>query len=140
MAISRSLPAKFPAFLAGFKLTDGDVMQALMDEMFSAENGITATAGGTKAAARPLTCAKNTVSVCATAADSVLLPAPQIGRTILVANRGAASMQVFGSGSDTINGVATGTGVAQAAGIESAYYCDGISSAGVGTWQQISGS
>ena len=42
------------------------------------QNGITATPGGTRAAAIPLTAAFNRIAVCATAADSVALP-PAVG-------------------------------------------------------------
>lgn len=134
------LPAKFPSFRRGLQLADGDMLNDLMAELFSAENGITATPGGGKSGARPITSANNTVATVGTAADSILLPDSYPGRVIRIANRGANSMQVFGKNSDTINGVATGTGVAQAAGIESIYFCDGVSAAGIGTWQQVSGS
>jgi hypothetical protein len=43
------------------------------------------------------------------------------GQQIIVINNTANSMQVFGSGTDTINGVATATGVAQAAGKHAIY-------------------
>lgn len=97
--------------------------QGTIPPIADTEVGITATAGGTKAAARPLTAAINEVSVCATAADSVLLMPAKRGLCIFVDNNGAASMQVFGQGTDTINGVATGTGVAQAAGLAAMYVC-----------------
>lgn len=84
---------------------------------------VTATAGGTKAAATALTAAINNITVCATAADSVLLPAAKAGMSIFVTNRGAASAQVFGAGTDTINDVATGTGVAQANSVSALYVC-----------------
>lgn len=82
----------------------------------SIEKGITATAGGTKAAARALTAGVNIISTCATANDSCLLMPALYGLCIFVANDGVASMQLFGQGTDTIDGVATGTGVAVAAG------------------------
>lgn len=40
-----------------------------------------------------------------------------------MANAGANAMQVFGSGSDTINGAASGTGVSQPAGKVASYIC-----------------
>lgn len=85
--------------------------------------GITAHAGGGQASATALTGAINRVDTVGTAADSVALPAPSaVGQTVIVINNAAAnSMQVFGSGTDTINGVATGTGVAQAAGKTAIY-------------------
>lgn len=85
--------------------------------------GITAHAGGGQGSATALTGAINRVDTVATAADSVALPAPTfVGQHVTVINNAAAnSMQVFGSGTDTINGVATGTGVAQAAGKTAVY-------------------
>lgn len=85
--------------------------------------GLTATAGGTKAAALPLVNAVNQISTCATAADSVLLPPAVAGISVLVINDGAASCQVFGQGTDTIDGVATGTGKALANAKRGIYSC-----------------
>jgi hypothetical protein len=78
---------------------------------------LTAHAGGTQAAALALSAlvTVHEVTVCATNGDSVKLPAPgTVGEVHIVINNGAASLQVFGSGTDTINAVATGTGVAVA--------------------------
>jgi hypothetical protein len=101
----------------------------------SVEDAITATAGGTKAAARALTAAVNRISVCATAADSVLLPLADAGARVVIANDGAASAQVFGAGTDTINAVATATGVAQAAGTKALYAC--VKAAPAGNWIRV---
>ena len=84
---------------------------------------VTATAGGTKAAAFPLVADANRIAVCATAADSVLLPPALAGATVFVANDGAASCQVFGQGTDTIDAVATATGKALAATKRGIYVC-----------------
>lgn len=73
--------------------------------------GVTARAGGTKALATALTKQLNRITVCATADDSVLLPPAQVGAVVAVFNDGAAAARVFGAGTDTIDGVATGTGV-----------------------------
>jgi hypothetical protein len=85
--------------------------------------GITAFAGGGQSSATALTTITNEVTAVATAADSVKLPAPsKVGQIVVVTNAHASnSMQVFGAGTDTINGVATGTGVAQAAGKTALY-------------------
>lgn len=83
------------------------------------ENTLTAHAGGTQAAALALSASVSVhrVTVCATNADSVKLPAPSVaGELHVIANDGAATLQVYGSGTDTINGVATATGVAVATG------------------------
>jgi len=90
---------------------------------FSVSAAVTAAAGGAKADAVPLTAAINTVTVVATIADSVLLPPAVPGRVIFVNNTAANSMQVFGQGTDTINAVATATGVAQAGGVSALYIC-----------------
>jgi hypothetical protein len=85
---------------------------------------VTAKAGGTRAAATKLTAAVNRIGTCATAADSVCLPPAVGGQVIYVVNGGAASAQVFGdpATSDTINGVAAGTGVALANGKSASYF------------------
>jgi hypothetical protein len=78
--------------------------------------GITAFAGGGQGSATLLTKTNNSVDTVATAADSVKLPLATVGARIRVFNTTATSAQVFGSGTDTINAVATATGVALAAG------------------------
>ena len=59
----------------------------------------------------------------ATLFDSVKLPPSQPGMTIILENAGANSMQVFGNGTDTINTVATATGVSQMVGSVVIYTC-----------------
>lgn len=93
-------------------------------EQYSAADGLTAYAGGGQANALQLTKGVNRISTVATAADSVKLPASVPGRIVWITNGAASnSMQVFGAGTDTINDVATATGVAQAAGKTAAYVC-----------------
>jgi hypothetical protein len=59
----------------------------------------------------------------------------QVGMIMCVRNDGAASMQVFGTTPDTINGVATGTGVAVGNGKSAIFWCDGYNqTTNVGTW------
>lgn len=77
----------------------------------STAGNVTAHAGGTKAAATALAAQFNRIGTCATADDSVLLPAAVVGRFVVVFNDGAAAARVFGAGTDTIDGVATATGV-----------------------------
>lgn len=100
--------------------------------------GLTAHAGGGQANALPLANAMNEVSTVATAADSVSLPLANDGLVVYLRNASATSMQVFGSGTDTINGVATATGVAQAAGVSAIYFC--TKSAPAGTWGRVQSS
>jgi hypothetical protein len=90
----------------------------------SSADNLTAHAGGGKASALALTADINRISTVATAADSVLLPASVAGMRIVVINGAATNaMQVFGTGTDTINDVATATGVSQSAGIATLYSC-----------------
>lgn len=78
---------------------------------------ITAHAGGTQAAATPVTTAVTLIAVCATAGDSVVLPPATGGQVLWIINAGAASCQIFATpGPGTINGIANGTGIALAAG------------------------
>jgi hypothetical protein len=99
-------------------------------------SGLVATPGGVQATALLLPGVVNYVGTVATAADAVrLAPAPSLNDSILVVNQGAASMQVFGSGTDTINGVATATGVAQAAGVAALYICTAVGA--VNKWNRF---
>ncbi len=101
--------------------------------------GITAHAGGGQASATALTATIDSVDTVATAADSVALPLAVAGLVRYVTNNTANSMQVFGSGTDTINigagDVATATGVAQAANKSAIYFC--IKSAPAGKWERV---
>jgi len=96
-------------------------------------------AGGGQTNATALAATANVVTTVASANDSVKLPLAKKGMKILVHNGHASnSMQVFGAGVDTINGVATATGVAQAAGKSALYYAvsdgDGTNA---GAWFRI---
>ena len=95
---------------------------------------ITATAGGTRAAAVPLRAAINRISVCATAADSVALPPAMGGQEVSLINSGAAACQVFAAvgTNDTINGVAAATGISVAAAGKAQFI-----SPGPGLWFSI---
>lgn len=95
----------------------------------SETDNITAHAGGGQASATALTTELNRVTTVATAGDSVKLPVSAPGLTIIVINHGANSMQVYGSGTDTIDDVATATGVSQMAGSNVIYSCTTA-----GTW------
>ena len=112
------------------------------------ETGITATASGNQANAYALTAQISRVDTVGSGNDSVSLPkvvaSPQntsypgyVGAMMFVRNNaGANSMQVFGVTPDTINSVATGTGVAVPAGKSAIFWCDGYTqSTNVGTWQ-----
>jgi hypothetical protein len=102
-----------------------------------AENALTAHAGGTQAAALALssTVSVHRVTVCATNADSVKLPTAVAGEVHIVRNDGATILQVYGSGTSTINGVATATGVAVGAGKTALFFC--ITAGAAGTWYML---
>jgi|SRR5215831_517894 len=63
---------------------------------FNAQYGVIAHAGGGNANATPLAGWLNTVTTCATAADSVMLPPGYAGMEVTVINHGAAACTVFG--------------------------------------------
>ena len=72
---------------------------------------------GGRASAVPVTTMITRVTTVASAADSVMLPPAAPGLDLTLINAAAANaMQVFGNGSDTIDGTAGSTGVSQAAG------------------------
>ncbi len=74
--------------------------------------GIIAHAGGGQTNATLLTAgAFNNITTVATTADSVKLPPSVSGLIVTVSNQGANAAQIFGTSPDTINGVATGTGI-----------------------------
>lgn len=113
------------------------------------ETGITATSGGGQANAYALTAQMSKVATVAAGADSVSLPKIAVhgdseanpgvqGMIMFVRNDGANSMQVFGANPDTINGVATGTGVAVGAGKSAMFVADSYTqSTNVGNWSMF---
>lgn len=90
----------------------------------SSADSITAGSTQTQAGATLLTKKINRVTVVATAGDGVRLPASAAGALIAVLNADSAdAMRVYGAGTDTINGVATATGVLQQANTLVIYAC-----------------
>lgn len=107
----------------------GASVVAGIDELiqnFSAATSITAHAAGGQAAAVLLTASINRVTVVATSGDSVKLPPGYAGDMVTVINTGVNPCQVYGSGTDTINGVATGTGVSQPINSADTYWCPAV--------------
>lgn len=117
------VPAPFQTY---FRLTDG---QALDNELAfpktASEDLITASTTHTQAAAYAMTAPLSRVTTVAVAADGVALPPAKVGSNIWVINDGANAMQVYGNSAlgDTINSVATATGVSQPAGTIAHYTC-----------------
>lgn len=105
------------------KIVGTDVYISQLPHFTNAMTGITAHAGGGQSSATALTAFASSVDTVGTAADSVILLPSAVGLMYMVYNSTANSMQVFGTSPDTINAVATATGVAQAAGKMAIYYC-----------------
>ena len=100
------------------------------------QSTLTAHAGGGQANALQLQYDGASVTTVATAADSVKLPSAKPGAEYNLVNDAATNaMQVFGSGTDTINKVATATGVSQAAGVAAYYFC-----VVAGNWSRVQSS
>jgi hypothetical protein len=97
----------------------------------STQIGLTAQADGTKANATQLGYGLNTVTTVAGAADSLLLPYAFPGACVVVVNTVATAAQVFGKGTDTIDGVATATGIDIAASTRNIFW--GVTGEGDGT-------
>lgn len=86
-------------------------------------NGLTAHSGGGQASALALVSYVNNISTVAAVGDSVRLPVSAAGMVIAVGNSATNAMQVYGAGTDTINAVATGTGVTQQPNTVCFYEC-----------------
>ncbi|RKD35752.1 MULTISPECIES: right-handed parallel beta-helix repeat-containing protein [unclassified Rhizobium] len=97
-----------------------------------AATGIAAYASGGQSNATLLMASLNVVSTASSVNASVKIVPCVPGRQQTVANLAANSIQVFGSASDTINGAAIGTGIAQAAGKIATYFCTGA-----GNWSRL---
>jgi len=99
---------------------------AIWLESFS--EALTAHAGGGQASALVLTALLNRVTTVATIADSVkLLPTTNYisnssSGSVTVINAAANALQIYGNGSDTINGVAAATGVSIPGGKTASFF------------------
>lgn len=106
-----------------------------------ATTSITAHAGGGQSASVALGYGFNQVGTVASGSDSVQLPPCNVGAMVYVTNDGSNSMTVFGNSarSDTINGTAGSTGVAQANGAHAIYFCavPDATTAAAGKWTTI---
>lgn len=79
--------------------------------LHKATNAITAFAGGGQASATALTSTINSITTCATAADSVKLPTATAGSIIQVSNLGAAYADVYPTSGDLIDALAANTAI-----------------------------
>ena len=111
------------------------------------EISITATASGNQTTAYQLSAQISRVDTVASGNDSVRLPkivaspgqlsatGASRGAIMVITNNGANAMQLFGATPDTINAVATGTGISVGAGVTLILVAVGFTQAtGVGTW------
>lgn len=89
------------------------------------ENNITAFAGGGQGSATALSASVmfHRIATVATALDSVKLPLATVGQVHFIRNDGANVAQIYGSSTDTINAVATATGVGLAPAIGAWFVC-----------------
>lgn len=132
-----------------FRITEGGIevvgtatwdtpgaVSATLFNLTGIETTLTAHAGGTQAAALALSATKTIhhVTVCATNADSVKLPAATAGAVHFVKNSGAATLQVFGASTETIDDVASATGIAMLTGTGAWFVC-----VTTGKWYTVKG-
>jgi len=125
-------------FTSGFRLVQGEKLNTAFTQvnnvfagktqvtpsLSTTADALTATPSGTQSTSLLLTAGINRVATVASANDGVKLPPAIAGTTVVVINGAAVnSMQVFGTSPDTINDVATATGVAQAAGKSGIFSC-----------------
>lgn len=107
----------------------------------TAANAVTALAGGAKAGATLIAAGINRVGTAVSAGDSILMPVSAPG-IVVVVNDTANPITVYGNGTDTVNDVATATGVQQMAQSVVFYVCtaagnwsaDGIGSGYFGSY------
>lgn len=115
-----------PAKNARQALQDGLWLNGLANgQNRSYVNGITAHSGGTKAAAFQLPAAVSLIEVDTVAADndSVLAPQAAKGATFLIFNAGAHTLNIYGRGTNTINGAATATAYSLTTGQTAIFFC-----------------
>ena len=89
------------------------------------QNRLVAHAGGTKAAAIQLAdgVAIFGFATVVTNGDSALLPAAKAGTAIFVRNAGAATLSLYGKGTNIINGAATATNYDLLTNTSALFFC-----------------
>lgn len=93
------------------------------------ENALTAAAGGTQAGCLALsaTATFHRITTVASSADSICLPASAVGAMHYIRNDASSgnAIMVFGTSPDTINGIATATGVSMSVNQGAWFICTG---------------
>lgn len=102
---------------------------------FKVTNAITAFATGGQASATALVSTINSITTCATAGDSVKLPAALAGSMVQVSNLGAAYANVFPASGDLIDTLAANASVKLGVGSSMLFTC-----AVAGSWKSLSNS
>jgi len=99
-------------------------------QTMSSTDAMTA-AGTNQATATPIKTMQNRFTTVALGTGAIL-PVAVAGMNLVVVNAGANPMQVYGTGADTINGIAGSTGIALAAGKTAEYF-----TTVAGAWHQL---
>ena len=107
----------YGAFVANTPFGLGDFL------LESAQDNITATAGGGQANAFQINSQTSRITTVATIGDSVMLPSATPGLEMIVINHGANAMQVFGNGADTVDDQLSTAGVSQMSNSMVIYTC-----------------
>ena len=117
-------------FPSGFRLINGLTLSNWFNSpQVSTEDKITATAGGTMAAAYKLTARISRVSTVASAGDSVSLPPTSqwVGGEFVVINDGASNLDVYpGNATDQIDTAAVNTAAVITTPKRAVFYCPSI--------------
>lgn len=119
----------FAVLTASRQLISGNHINYVNSLLSGTQTGITATASGTATNSFVLNAAFNEITTVTTGNDGVTLPVAKSGLRVCVTNSGAGnSLQIFGSGTDTINGTAGATGVALVQNAVAMFICtkDGV--------------
>jgi hypothetical protein len=131
---------------SGTKIDTDDATAVTLNQLLAetVAEGLTAT-GTTQATALALTADINRLTTVG-ANSGVLLPPSLPGLTVIVINHGANPVQVYGAGTDTIDDVATATGVAQMVNsvclysctLATKWYAEGLGSGYAGAFPTVS--
>lgn len=116
-----NLPFK-ERFTSGRQLMPGSRANDIANMLTSYAQYV-ALAGGGVAGAPVINTAFAELITVVTAADSVALPPAQVGLMVNVTNNGAASANIYPSGTDGINALGAGVAAALAVGANAEFIC-----------------
>jgi hypothetical protein len=125
-------------FLPGNRLIDGQQLNnALANPLYSTLDNVVASTTHTQVGGTPISTTSTLVRVTtvASSGDAITLPPAYPGDEFKIFNSGANPMQVYATGSDTINATAGSTGISQTNGKGNLYFC-----VTQGSWQTIIGN